>query len=597
LIADYGENITADEVVYWGDGRSGRVLNNSPVIHTYTLEYLGDYFDKKGRASSTGRIQDSVFWQKFSYVIRSGLKVDDWESTFLNLVHPAGLRFFASVILLVIRDNHWFGPKYLGFNAETRENYNMLRVEDKYLAPFRTKQPVEDMRWLEGLTAPSNNGGYHLPMFQPGWLQGDIRVREFMFEAGLWTKLARSVPGNDLSSKYTYEYFENGTESGDIEFRILSYSGATIGDPAAPFQVGDIVSSGADVPDPNDTNTPPRSLQKRGIIETIAPAGTNSTGVMEYTGILKSFSVYDPIYVNPRDAQPTIDIAYFGPDPFIDTDSDGIVDSPSRNTVATISTVKVRKKEEVINVYGTAEQDAAYLLQDQSSINVNSEMFIRAVLMTFKYVIPSLVPLKEFTKRDYEQNLKFKDIDDISSYLPITIKDALNNSDVFMNVGALIRKRNQLFTEGDPVDEGEGGIFLETDTDLSGADEGLLIDDIAQWYNDPTNDNDLSMPVQFNITSYTNSQIQEADIVYQDIVDDAGNNLTIEGLVVRTLNSRNSILVGWRSAINTDTNAVLPSKPELDQVFQDGEIYTVVDPYSSPPDNTRQTVAQITINT
>ena len=473
----------------------------------------------------------------------------------------------------------------------------MLRVEDKYLAPFRTKQPVEDMRWLEGLTAPSNNGGYHLPMFQPGWLQGDIRVREFMFEAGLWTKLARSVPGNDLSSKYTYEYFENGTESGDIEFRILSYSGATIGDPAAPFQVGDIVSSGADVPDPNDTNTPPRSLQKRGIIETIAPAGTNSTGVMEYTGILKSFSVYDPIYVNPRDAQPTIDIAYFGPDPFIDTDSDGIVDSPSRNTVATISTVKVRKKEEVINVYGTAEQDAAYLLQDQSSINVNSEMFIRAVLMTFKYVIPSLVPLKEFTKRDYEQNLKFKDIDDISSYLPITIKDALNNSDVFMNVGALIRKRNQLFTEGDPNDPFEGGIFLETDNDLTGADQGLLIDDIAQWFNDPTNDNDLSMPVQFNITSYTNSQIQEADIVYQDIVDDAGNNLTIEGLVVETLNSRNSILVGWRSAINTDTNAVLPSKPELDQVFQDGEIYTVVDPYSSPPDNTRQTVAQITINT
>ena len=121
---------------------------------------------------------------------------------------------------------------------------------------------------------------------------------------------------------------------------------------------------------------------------------------------------------------------------------------------------------------------------------------MRAVLTTFKYVIPSLVPQKEFTKRDYEQNLKFKDTDDISSYLNTTIKDALDNSEVFMNIGALISKRNQLFTESG------AGVFLETDTDLTGADEGLLIDDIAEWWNDPTNDTDLSAPVQLNITSY-----------------------------------------------------------------------------------------------
>ena len=217
---------------------------------------------------------------------------------------------------------------------------------------------------------------------------------------------------------------------------------------------------------------------------------------------------------------------------------------------------------------------------------------MRAVLTTFKYVIPSLVPQKEFTKRDYEQNLKFKDTDDISSYLNTTIKDALDNSEVFMNIGALISKRNQLFTESGV------GVFLETDTDLTGADEGLLIDEVFnEWWNDPTNDNDLSAPVQLNITSYTNSQIVHNDRVYQDIVDDNGNNVTIEGLVVGTLNSGNSILVGWRGAINTDTNTTLPSKPELDQLFRAGQIYTILDPYSSPQDKTQQTVAQITIST
>ena len=63
------------------------------------------------------------------------------------------------------------------------------------------------------------------------------------------------------------------------------------------------------------------------------------------------------------------------------------------------------------------------------------------------------------------------------------------------------------------------------------------------------------------------------------------------------MNSGNSILVGWRGAINTDTNTTLPSKPELDQLFRAGQIYTILDPYSSPQDKTQQTVAQITIST
>jgi hypothetical protein len=222
-------------------------------------------------------------------------------------------------------------------------------------------------------------------------------------------------------------------------------------------------------------------------------------------------------------------------------------------------------------------------------------MFMRAVLTTFKYVIPSLVPQKVFTKYDFEQNLKFKDVDDISSYLNTTIKDALNNSNIFMNVGAIIKKRNQLNTEG-----GEG-IFLERDSSpFIDNDQGLLIDDIVDWWNDPTNDNDLSAPVQIDITSYTGPQIVHGSTVYQDIVDDNGDNLTIEGLVVGTLNGGNTILVGWRGAINTSVspNLTLPSNPELDQLFTDGTIYTIVGQYDSPiVDKTHETEAVVTIST
>ena len=517
LKVDYGINAAEDAQVYWGDGRLNNLHNVLPVIHEYTLEYVGEYFDKKGRLSGQMRIQDSDFWQKFSYNIRSGIKVDDWESTFLSLVHPAGLKFFASVILLVIRDNHWLGPKYIEYDPATRKNVNLLRVEDKYLAPFRTTQPLEDMRWLEDLTAPNASGGYHMPMFQPGWLQGDIRTREFIFEAGLWTKLARSVPGNNLASRYSVSYSE-GDPSEDFEIRVQAVTGT-------PLRVADSVTQG--------TN--------QGTIIQLRPDGN------EFTGIIKRSGDESNVF------------------------TDGDITVTSTGATATILAIQLRNQETTISVYGAEEQNQAYLLQDTSSIDINSELFMRSVLMAFKYVIPALVPQKVFTKRDYEQNLKFKDTDDISSYLPITIKDALDNRDIFMNVGAMMNKINQLDTESGL------GFVLESDT--ADTDRELHIDDHAtNWWNDAANDADLSAPFEFIATSIgSTGDIVQGDIVFQDIQNDEDENLTITGSVVghNSDGSNRTILISWKGAINTDSSTTLPSTPEADQFFRTGVIYTI----------------------
>jgi hypothetical protein len=513
---DYGLGGGKDEVIYWGDGRLNKLIDNVALRHQYTLEYLGEYFDKKGRLSSKLRLQDSEFWQRFSYVIRSGLKVEDWESTFLNLVHPAGLKFFASVILLVIRDNHWYGPRYINFDPVTRQNDNLLRIEDEYLAPFRTKQPLEDLRWLESLVAPSENGGYHLPMFQPGWLQGDIRTRRFMFEAGLWTKLARSVPGNNLASKYSVSY-SDGDPTEDFDIRVQQVTGDAL-------QVGDVVTQG--------TN--------QGVITQLKPDGN------EFTGLIKRVGDDTNVF------------------------ADGVITVTSTGATATILATQLRNQVETISVYGAEEQNQAYLLQDTSSIDINSEMFVRSVLMAFKYVIPALVPQKVFTKRDFEQNLKFKEVNDISCYLPITIKDALNNSDVFMNVGAIIKKINQLDTEDDL------GFVLETDT--AGTQELLIDDHHTNWWNDQSNNDDVSAPVEFTITSIiSGGNIVDQDTVFQNITNDEGDNITLEGLIVGHDDSgaNRKILIAWKSAFNTDTLTTLPSRPEADTVFKNGTIFTV----------------------
>ena len=790
---DYGLGGGVDEVIYWGDGRLNKLVDNVALRHQYTLEYLGEYFDKKGRLSANLRLQDSEFWQRFSYVIRSGLKVEDWESTFLNLVHPAGLKFFASVILLVIRDNHWYGPRYINFDPKTRQNENLLRIEDEYLAPFRTKQPLEDLRWLESLVAPSENGGYHLPMFQPGWLQGDIRTRRFMFEAGLWTKLARSVPGNNLASKYSVTY-SDGDPTGDYDIRVQQVTGEAL-------LVGDVVTqsnfiSRFDIAVANNTDisgeyritadgtsytqtsgngeltvaessgnytwtikdtsnnttiessTAESTTQltpwladwsgatnavtftegiNQGVIAQLKEDGTEFTGLIRRvgddtnvfadgvitatkTGVVTtvgnisaadsnrtegSYTIANSNYSVGRlnstgatyrpgviGATFTVDIDASGaatiaiinggkfysandtitiPDANLggggaaDLTFDVATVTEATKATATILATQLRNQEETISVYGAEEQNQAYLLQDTSSTDINSEMFVRSVLMAFKYVIPVLKPEKVFTKRDYEQNLKFKDTDDISSYLPLTIKDALNNSDVFMNVGVVMKKINQLDTEGglgfvleqgtetilmlgsgsgtfrvgEDISQTIGSITVTGEVASVGTDsinitnqvasdgsntlfavtsnsdpsnitaigrtdgttasypiaivdetQKLLIDDHpGNWWNDQSNNDDVSAPVEFIITGFepAGGNIVDQDIVFQNITNDEGDNITIEGLVVGHTGDGvgRTILIAWKGAINTDTSTTLPSRPEADTVFRTGTIFTI----------------------
>lgn len=61
----------------------------------------GIYLDKKGFLSDDIKIQDSLRYQKFSYVIKSGTNISDWDLVFNRLVHPAGFKYFAEILLLI----------------------------------------------------------------------------------------------------------------------------------------------------------------------------------------------------------------------------------------------------------------------------------------------------------------------------------------------------------------------------------------------------------------------------------------------------------------------------------------------------------------
>jgi len=60
------------------------------------------YLDRKGKISEKSiRVQDSHYWQKFSYLIRTGQNLSKWNSSFEKLVHPAGFKFFGEILILI----------------------------------------------------------------------------------------------------------------------------------------------------------------------------------------------------------------------------------------------------------------------------------------------------------------------------------------------------------------------------------------------------------------------------------------------------------------------------------------------------------------
>lgn len=78
--------------------RGELVSGYGPITRQYTK---GSYTSNFGFLDDTIKIQDSYFYQKFSYVIQTGNNVDVWRNSFNRLVHPSGFVFFGEILLLL----------------------------------------------------------------------------------------------------------------------------------------------------------------------------------------------------------------------------------------------------------------------------------------------------------------------------------------------------------------------------------------------------------------------------------------------------------------------------------------------------------------
>jgi hypothetical protein len=85
-----------------GESASATVLKNDLATATVTVgavvDTAGTFINEDGHLSeSTMKIQDSLYYQDFSYVIKVGRSINDWRDSFKKTMHTAGFYFTGQV--------------------------------------------------------------------------------------------------------------------------------------------------------------------------------------------------------------------------------------------------------------------------------------------------------------------------------------------------------------------------------------------------------------------------------------------------------------------------------------------------------------------
>jgi hypothetical protein len=77
------------------------------IVNFKRIVQEGKYLNNEGFLSDKQKIQDSEFYQKFSYVIKAGRNIAQWRDTYNKLVHPAGFKYFGEILVIIkaVRDS------------------------------------------------------------------------------------------------------------------------------------------------------------------------------------------------------------------------------------------------------------------------------------------------------------------------------------------------------------------------------------------------------------------------------------------------------------------------------------------------------------
>lgn len=164
----------------------------------------GQYLDNKGQLSNTIKIQDSLRYQKFSYLIRTGQNVSTWENVFNRLVHPAGFKFFGEILLIMELTKAVLGE-------DVSDGDTLYR---KVLSAMPERQPgaigIEDLPILVEMFAST-----FLPAIKSRIHRGGtISIPNSKLKNGVISTITVTNPGSGYLAPPTVTTVDTGTPSG-----------------------------------------------------------------------------------------------------------------------------------------------------------------------------------------------------------------------------------------------------------------------------------------------------------------------------------------------------------------------------------------------
>ena len=104
-------SLEKNDTITIGGSNSGTIANISTAASTAQVgqiaETAGNFITTEGHTSEVNvRIQDSFYYQDYSYVVRVGESINTWRDAIKSTVHPAGWAVFGQVDIVSIPSNN-----------------------------------------------------------------------------------------------------------------------------------------------------------------------------------------------------------------------------------------------------------------------------------------------------------------------------------------------------------------------------------------------------------------------------------------------------------------------------------------------------------
>ena len=137
-IVDTPFGIVSEQVLVANVGGAGATLLIKPVV---TVAIPGYFFNDDSFLSSSKKLQDSDYYQDFSYVIKASHDVEKYRDVVMRLLHPAGMKMIGEVnilelIKLMIRDID-YKLNVKAFADIVVESVNSLYAKHGYIEDFK----------------------------------------------------------------------------------------------------------------------------------------------------------------------------------------------------------------------------------------------------------------------------------------------------------------------------------------------------------------------------------------------------------------------------------------------------------------------------